>query len=114
MRWERDAEGKPINMEVQPEQFITLDGDSEPFIANRRGDNFEDTFAPRVLTHYLSVPLPWGKGGPRNLDGDGVAGRNEKTQRDFTLRTWARLCLLRFGRCWLDLRRERCTLISDE
>ncbi|KID68941.1 uncharacterized protein G6M90_00g054970 [Metarhizium brunneum] len=64
---ERDSEGRAIDTAAQPEQFITLDGNPEPLIANRRGDKFEDTFTPDFSPKDLPVSLPLGERRTRGI-----------------------------------------------
>jgi hypothetical protein len=75
---------------------IELDEYSEPFIANRHGDEFADSFAPSFFPYTFPTLFPWGSGGPRNLDEDDAQLLGERG-RNFTLIQWSRLCLLRFG-----------------
>jgi len=76
---------------------IEIDQYSEPFIANRHGDEFADSFAPSFFPYTFPTLFPWGSGGPRNFDNDDGQFPGERG-RNFTLIQWSRLCLLRFGK----------------
>lgn len=111
MRAIGEAEGDAIGVAAaEPNQFVAFNDDLEPFIVSRHGDDFEDTFALNFFPKVFPCLFPWGKGGPRSVVEEGVAGISESKERNFTLKAWARLCLLRFGKYWSQGEKlEPCT-----
>ena len=96
MRGQRETAGGNAEYGSGTGARIELDEYSEPFIANRHGDEFADSFAPSFFPYTFPTLFPWGSGGPRNLDEDDAQLLGERG-RNFTLIQWSRLCLLRFG-----------------
>lgn len=100
MRAVGDVEGDVIDAAAaEPDQFVAFNDDLEPFIVSRHGDDFEDTFAVDFFPKVFPCLFPRGRGGPRNLDTESEAERDDRKERNFTLRAWSRLCLLRCGKC---------------
>jgi hypothetical protein len=76
-------------------------GTMEPFIINRRGEEYPDSNDPDFFPKTFPCLFPWGRGGPRSAGEAGVGftgvSSSRSQDRNFTLQGWARLLLQRHG-----------------
>lgn len=76
-------------------------GTTEPFIINQRGEEYVDSNDPDFFPKTFPCLFPWGRGGPKLAEDAGVGFTDVHSScgqdRNFTLRSWARLVLQRHG-----------------